>query len=348
MSGARRGALVLLLIGGGLAHPGAVGAATGFSISVAPAETTLAQFTTMDVFVDGTDAGEQLTVTLQGVQVASGTSTTAGEGLYTFNSGDVPVPPGAAGCGTDAVNLIFAGDVVASTSVRVYCPTVNITPDPIDSAGGPAAFTVTGIGFPADRDVTFNLDGAQNSFDSSFTDANGAFSKPASRPALPCGAHRLVAYGQPPPVIQSARSSSASTVDAFPTLPASATFTVTGCRSGPLKLTANPAVVTDGTLTHVTGSGFVPGAPVTLAWQLPDGAALTACSPTADSAPPLSADATGAIDTFCFAPPHQILGVARIVATQTTTRATLHAAAPVVVEGGSMQPSSGDQLIFRH
>ena len=82
---------------------------------------------------------------------------------------------------------------------------------------------------------------------------------------------------------------------------------------------------------------------VTLTWQTIAGVQLSACSPNADSAPAPTADATGKLDTYCYARPHQVLGAAQIVAVQSTELA----AAPVVVEGGSMQPSSGDQFIFR-
>ncbi|HEU5427729.1 MAG TPA: hypothetical protein VFU74_12695 [Actinocrinis sp.] len=351
---ARRLAAVLILLAGGVSHGGPAGAAlfAGFFIQVSPVETTLGQFTTMDITADGTDLGERLTITLRGQQIASGeTGTGDPQNSDALVLNGVAVPAGLATCGANTVNLVWIGQVQASTTVQVYCPTVKVTPDPINSAGGPAQFTVTGTGYPPLRDVALALDGAGSSFTGVVTDRTGAFVKPTSRPQLACGPHTLTGTGASgQPVIESVRPSA---VEPFPVLPASTTFSVTGCAGAPgqLKLTANPAVFIEGSYTHVTGTGFVPGQPVTLAWQSPAGATLSACSPTADPAPPPVADAKGDLDTFCFAAPHEILGAAQIAASQTTTQgavqSTQHAAAPVVIEGGSMQPSSGEQLIFR-
>jgi hypothetical protein len=353
---ARRLAVVLILIAGGVSHGGPAGAAfvRGFFIQVSPVETTPGQFNAMDIDAVGTDLGERLSITLQGHEIASGETGTGnpqnGDALV-LNG--VSIPPGVATCGTDTVNLVWIGQVQASTTVHVFCPTVTVTPDPVNSAGGPASFTVTGAGYPASRDVALTLDGATNTaLKDVVTDANGGFTESPSVTALTCGTHTLTGTaGSGQPVIQSVQ---ASAVDPYPTLPASTTFTAIGCGtpSGQPKLTANPAVIVDGMYTHVTGTGFVPNQPVVLTWQTPAGVTLTNCSPTADSAPPLSADGNGAVDTFCFAPPHVIIGAAQIVATQNATQdgiaVTDKAAAPVVVEGGSMQPSSGDdELIFR-
>jgi hypothetical protein len=339
---ARRLAVVLVLLLGGLARAGSAGAAfvPTFYIQVSPVETTLLQFTAMDITAGGAGAGQQLTVTLQGTVIAESTAGQNGSLALT----GVTVPATVASCGDDTVNLLSNGSVAATTSVRVYCPAVQITPDPLDSGGGRAQFTVTGEGFPQQRDVTLALDNAGGSFADVGTDANGAFAKSADLPQLACGSHLLTATGASGQVVIQAERPAA--VDPYPELPTSATFTVTGC--APPVLAANPSVFDDGTLTHVTGSGFSPGQPVTLTWQDRSGRSVTPCSPTADPAPPPTADASGAIDTFCFAPPHQIFGAAQIMATQTTTRGTQQAAAPVVVESGSMQPSEGDQFVFRH
>ena len=118
---------------------------------------------------------------------------------------------------------------------------------------------------------------------------------------------------------------------------------------GAPKLTVNPAVVADGTLTHVTGIGFNPSTPVILTWQSPAGAVLYACSANALTAPRPAADASGKIDVYCLALPHQAIGAEQIVADQTANSPlpARHVAAPVLVEDGSMQPSDGNQLIFR-
>src|SRR5581483_2595415 len=267
---------------------------------------------------------------------------------------------GAAACGSNEVDLndldvVEGSPLAAHTNVLVYCPAVTATPDSINSAGGPLSFTATGTGYPAFRTVSFTIDGDPNAFTSVFTNRSGGFTTQIQRPQLACGTHTLTATGASGQVV--IQSVKPAAVDPWPPLPASTTFTVTGCVTPPPppgqpKLTVNPAVFVDGTYTHVTGTGFVPGQPVTLTWQTPAGAALTACSPNADSAPALVADAKGNLDTFCFAPPHEILGAAQIVATQSViaaiARPPLQATAPVVVEGGSMQPSSGnDELIFR-
>lgn len=352
---ARRLAVIFILLVGGIAPGGPVSAdVEGFTFQISPVETTLGQFSTINIASTAFGAGVPLTVTLQGVTVASGRS----DRTDAFNPGDVAVPAGAAGCGTDTVDLESIDDTgvtftAASRTVTVYCPTVHVTPDPIDSGGGPASFTATGTGYPPDRAVSLTIDGDPNPFVTVVTDGNGGFAEPASRPQLACGTHTLTATGASGQiVIQSVQTSA---VDPFPTLPASTRFSVTGCVTVPPprpKLAANPAVFVDGTYTQVIGTGFAPGEPIELTWQTPAGVTLTACSPTADSAPPLVTDAHGDIDTACFAPPHQILGAARLVATQTTTQnaaaVTQQAAAPVVVEGGSMQPSSGSsELVFR-
>jgi hypothetical protein len=333
----------LVLIVGGVAYGGAVHAATSTTtLTVYPRETTLTQFTTMDVWAGGIFAGAQVVIMMGNTQIVSGTADSSGR----YVSGDVPVPAGVAACGQNEVDWYTDHDFVASAEVTVYCPAVQVSPNQFDSGGGADSFTVTGTGYPPDRDVVFTIDNAQSGFDNVFTDANGAFAKATSHDALPCGPHQLTATGQPPEIPQWFREGPTSTVSEFQPLPASAAITVAGCATPPPvgrpKIAANPVVITDGTLTHVTGTGFRPGEAVTLEWETTAGAALSQCSPDAVSAPPLSADAQGNIDTYCLAEPHEVLGAVRIVALPA------HVAAPVVVEGGSMQPSSSDdQFVFR-
>jgi hypothetical protein len=352
---ARRLTVVLILTIGVVAYAGPASAANPV-VFVNPQETTLAQFNLMDVWASSSwSAGGDVFVTLNGREVVDGLTNSGGS----YVSGDVPVPAGVALCGANEVDWISGGDFITSTTVMVYCPTVSVAPNPVDRSSGTASFTVTGSGYPQFREMVITLDGSQTPINTAtFLDRSGRFTYTANIPALPCGTHRLTATSQPPPQIGWERSGPASTVDATPPLPASTTFMVTGCpspSSSPSnpppppprftpKIVANPAVITDGTLTHVTGTGFAPNAPVALTWQTPAGATLSTCSPDADSAPALKADAGGKIDTFCYARPHETLGAAQIVATQ----GIAHAAAPVVVEGGSMQPSSGgDDFIFR-
>ena len=355
---ARRVTVTLILTIGAVAYAGPASAANP-TIYVNPQETTPAMFTLMDIWASSSwGAGNQVFVTLRGVEVANGFTSSTGS----YASGDVPVPAGVVVCGANEVDWLSSGDFITSTNVMVYCPTVQVTPNPLGTGGGPATFTVTGSGYPPDRAVILKLDGTQLPFNDTYTDPTGAFTTSITNPALPCGSHQLTATSQPPVIPQwEIHSAAPSTVAATPPIPANTTVTVNGaaCTTSPSasptppqtvppargapKLAANPTVITDGTLTHVTGSGFAPSQPVTLTWQTPAGATLSGCSPNADSAPPLSADAKGAIDTFCYAVPHEMLGAEQILAVQGTARA----AAPVVIEGGSMQPSSGDQFIFR-
>lgn len=354
----RRLTVTLALTVGAVAYGGTASAANP-TIYVNPTETTPALFTTMDIWVSSSwESGGEVEVTLRGTPVANGLTDSNGS----YISGDVPVPSSAVACGANEVDWRSGGDFVAYTTVMVYCPTVQVTPNPLGTGGGPATFTVTGSSYPPDRSVYLTLDGTELPFSGTYTDPNGAFTATVTKPALPCGTRRLTATSQPQVVPRSIiRSAPISTVDSTPPLPASTTFVVNGagCAVSPSpssppvtpppsrgapKIVANPAVLNDGTLTHVTGTGFAPSQPVTLTWQSTAGAPLSVCSPDADSAPPLSSDAKGAIDTYCYAEPHQMLGAAQIVAVQ----GAAHAAAPVVIEGGSMQPSSGDdQFVFR-
>lgn len=339
-------AVAAVLVTTGIAQGGRAPAAVApptYFVFTYPGETTLAQFTQMDVFFSSSQGGTPfpISVLLRGVTVA--TAMTNANHAYT--SPDLAVPAGAAACGQNPVTIVYTGGrtpvTLAAADITVYCPTVTVTPNPVNSGGGLAVFTVSGTGYPPDRTVDLTIDGQTPGFGSAFTDGNGAFSQPAQRPALACGTHRITATGEPPPAIGTVLR---SVVDPSPSLPASTDFTVGGCAvaSAP-KITANPAVLTDGTLTHLTGTGFAPNQAVSLTWQTVAGAQLAACSPNADSAPALTADAAGKVDTYCYARPHELLGATQIVATQ----GAQHAAAPVVVEGGSMQPSSGDQFIFR-
>lgn len=354
---ARRLTVTLVLIAGAFAYSGTASASNSV-IYVNPTETTPALFTTMDIWVSSDfEAGRQVLVTMGNAEIADGVTSSNGS----YISGDVHVPAGSFACGANEVDWISDFEFVTSTTVMVYCPTVHVTPNPLGTGGGPATFTATGTGFPPERSVYLTLDGTTLPFNNTYTDPNGALTTSVTSQALACGSHQLTMTSQPQVIPEIAvRPAASSTVDADPPLPASTTFTVNGagCATSPSpspppavpppsraapKLTANPTVFTDGTLTHVTGSGFAPNQPVTLTWQSPAGATLSVCSPNADSAPPLKADAKGAIDTFCYAVPHQMLGAEQIVAVQ----GTAHAAAPVVIEGGSMQPSSGDQFVFR-
>ena len=354
---ARRLTVCLILVVSGVGVGGPAPAATYTpSFTVYPRETTQAQFTQLDVMVSGTWVNTQVVVMMGTTEITSGSTDGAGN----YDSGAVPVPANVVTCGQDEVDWYSAGDFITKTAVAVYCPTVQVTPNQLDSAGGPASFTVTGAGYPPARVVDLTLDNSQSPFDGNFsTDGTGAFTKSTSVQALPCGTHQLTAASLPALIPKRIRAGTNSVV-AWPPLPASTTLTVTGCTPPPSryapKITANPAVITDGTLTHVTGSGFLPDQPITLVWETLAGATISTCSPNALSASPLVASQNGGIDTYCLARPHDVLGAVQIAAVLAPINnlgavglpaAPRQVAAPVVVEGGSMQPSSGDQLIFR-
>jgi len=290
-----------------------------------------ATFTTTDQFFAASGANYDV-FTLDCKPLTVG-SVTEGETNYVTFTG-----PAGMACGPHYFDdKYFAGgptpDQEFFGGFTVSCITAN--PGTITAAQQPAAITVTGSVFFQDfNSFTVDIDGTPVSSSPTF---NGdTMTTVITAQGLACGTHTITVnekMGGSGPLI------------------ATAPLTVIRCTQP--TLTANPTVVVDGMYTHVTGTGFVPNQPVALTWQTPAGATLTDCSPTADSAPPLSSDAKGAVDTFCFAPPHVVIGAAQIVATQNATQdgiaVTDKAAAPVVVEGGSMQPSSGsDELIFRH
>lgn len=234
------------------------------------------------------------------------------------------------------------------TNISFFVACVTLTPSSITYTSQPANVTVTGDDWIPDAPLDLTLDGHPIG-DGATTDELGAFTATIPVSGLGCTPHTVTA-DQLPPVETT-----------YSEVIASAPLTVTGCPSTTTtpppsrapKITANPPVITEGGLTHVTGTGFAPNQPVTLTWlagptvpapppsPLPAGA--SPCSPNADAAPPLTADATGAIDVYCYARPHEIIGAAQLVAVQGTAQA----AAPVVIEGGSMQPSTGDQFVFR-
>lgn len=290
-----------------------------------------ATFTTNDQFFAASGANHDVfTLDCQPLTVGS---VTAGETNYVTFTG-----PAGLACGPHYFDdKYFAGGTTPDQEFfggfTVSCITAN--PSTITAAQQPVPITLTGSVFFQDFNTfTVEVDGTPV-VNSNPTFNGDTITTVITATGLACGAHTIT-------VTEKMGGSG----------PITATATLKVIQCGQPKLTANPAVFVDGTYTHVTGTGFVPGQPVTLAWQTPAGAALTTCSPTADSAPALVADAKGNIDTFCFAPPHEILGAAQIVATQNATQdgiaVTDKAAAPVVIEGGSMQPSSGDdQLIFR-
>jgi len=297
-------------------------------INATPIETTLRQFTRFTVDGSLLPAGPA-TIRLRGV--VAGTVQVDGKG--TFPTTDLRVPAGAAACGKDAVTIDHGGAALAATSIAVYCPSITAAPNPVDSGGAAAVLNLSGTGFPPNRPVDLGFDGQNHATVTS--DATGAIHGAIRGITPACGRHQTTATARPP---AAAATGGAPAADFLP-VSASAPVVVVGCA----RITANPDVIQQGMLTHVTGTGFLPRTAVTLTWQSPDGTVLASCSANAVNVPALTTDAAGRIDVFCLARPNQGIGDMLISALQSPERES----APVVVENGSMQPSEGNQLVFR-
>ncbi len=263
-------------------------------------------------------------------------------------------------CGAHTANvqavIVVPGAVrprATGTSISFFVACVTLSPSSITYTSQPATITVTGDDWIPDSPLALSLDGHPIGHGAN-TDELGAFTAAIPVSGLGCTPHTVTA-DQLPPVETTYSEVIASAPLTITDCPGTTTTTppATPPSSRGPKITADPPVITEGGLTHVTGTGFAPDQPVALTWladptapapppsPLPAGA--VACSPNADAAPPVTADSTGAIDVYCYARPHEILGAAQLVAVQGTAQATT----PVVMEGGSMQPSTGDQFVFR-
>ncbi|HEU5426300.1 MAG TPA: hypothetical protein VFU74_05485 [Actinocrinis sp.] len=307
---------------------GCVSSPTPPRIHAIPIETTLRQFTRF--FVDGSllPAGPA-TIRLRGV--IAGTVQVGRAG--TFPTTDLPVPAGAAACGQDPVSIDEGGPVLATTSIAVYCPSITVAPNPVGSGGGAAVLNLSGVGFPPNRTVDLGFDGQNRTTVTS--DAAGAIHGPIRGITPACGQHQSTAAARPP-------ATAVNLPQAFLPISASASVLVVGCA----RITANPAVIPQGMLTHVTGTGFLPRMAVTLTWQSMSGQVLAPCARDAVSVPALATDAAGRIDVFCLAFPHEAIGAVRLTALQSPEQESVS----VIIEDGSMQPSSGnpDQFIYRN
>lgn len=307
---------------------GCVSSPTPPQIHALPIETTLSQFTLFTVDGSLLPAGPA-TIRLRGT--VAGTVQVSRVG--TFPATDLRVPAGAAACGQDPVTIDDGGPVLATTSIAVYCPAITVTPNPVVSGGGAAALDLTGVGFPPNRTVDLGFDGQARTTVTS--DAAGAIHGPIRGITPACGQHQSTATARPP-------AGAANLPQAFLPVSASAPVVVVGCA----RITANPAVIPQGMLTHVVGTGFLPRTALTLTWQSPGGKVLAACARDAVSVPALATDAAGRIDVFCLAFPHQAIGAVRLSALQSPEQESV----PIIIEDGSMQPSSGDrdQFVYRN
>jgi hypothetical protein len=348
------------LAGGGQAQAASPGASPSPIPTLLPCQTPIAQ------------ARITITPSVVGRAQLPATFTTddrysAGSGgykdVYTLDCAAANVTPVSVGDFTDAS---FTGDSTLSCGQHVFDDTyfaggpppdqefygtftvscITANPGTINSTQEPAQITVAGGPF-----LTFVQDAAHKN---TFTiDIDGT---------------RVAGTPGPPPVVgvqgtintviaAQGLSCSTHTITVNEDMGVGATITDTApltvqCTQPPPgnpTMTANPTVVVDGDLTHVTGTGFTPGAPVTVTWQTTSGTVLYGCSANALTGKPLNADASGKIDTYCLALPHGEMGAEQIAGDQPAAGQTPaeHATAAVVVEGGSMQPSTGDQFVFR-
>ena len=310
----------------GLVQGAAAHAAVAPSILITPvligASQLPATFTT-NYFEDGDGAFDNVFV--DGAQIQ----------FTTNDSGDImftAAPP----CGRHTLTVEeVRGEITNDTTGTFYVACITATPGTIATSLQPATITVAGGVFAPALPVVIRIDGNQVG---QATTARGVMtiSTPVTANGLGCGQHTVSATQLYTPPSEGA---------ATETVIATAPLTVGGCA----RLTVNPPVMPDGTLTHVTGTGFNPGEQVAITWQGDGGAVVDACSSTAIGGQPVAADGAGNIDVYCLALAHESLGAEQIAAAQVATAQmpAEQATAPVVVEGGSMQPSSGDELIFR-
>ncbi len=241
-------------------------------------------------------------------------TTTAGGGLK-FT--------GSPSCGPHQVVLAqtFNEQAISATArITVLCPRITLAPSALALASQPATVLVTGSQFHPGRPVMITVGGRR--VGSAVTGQDGNFSLPITAAGLDCGTHAVTAreqVGQGGPAVA---------------LSASAPLKVTRCAR---KLAIDPAVLVPGEVTHVTGTGFAPGRPVTLTWRLPHGGLPLLGTLT------IAASRGGSIGGFFLVLPHDLLGARKLVATQGAVKLT----ASAMVDSGSQQPASGGRLVYR-
>jgi hypothetical protein len=229
---------------------------------------------------------------------------------------------GSPSCGVHQVTLsqTFGEQVISATAqITVLCPQITLTPSSVPLASQPATVTVTGSQFHANQPVSISLDGTV--VGSTVTDETGSFSLPITAAGLDCAAHQVTAAEQ---------ATAGGPAFLFSAI---ATLQVTGCT---LALAVDPTVLEPGQLTKVTGTGFAPGTPVTLAWQQPGGTPLLGTAT-------VTAAGDGSVSAFLLVMPGDLTGPRQVVATQGRLKLT----ADALVEAAPMQPSPGGQLVYR-
>jgi hypothetical protein len=324
----------------------------GFTIGTDINPDLVREGTTFPVFLTGASM----------VQV--GTLSQDDEGDY---GGSFPATGAVCGTNTVTVEEILDNGLTeaeGTAPIVVQCPQITLDPDTVAQSAEPTTVQVTGTAFTPAFEAPITLNGAQAAEPDVAED--GGFTTPITVSGLACGSYTVTAtmvvatiqariQNPGAPAVLAADltplgggaglhlASPASTATA-----ASAPLTVTCSSSppptqpaGPVTLAANPNVVSVGSVTSVTGTGFAPNTPVTLTWQLAGGVTLPA------STTPVTSDGSGNITDPLIVLLPAAPGPCNLVATQGTDTAS----APVIVQDGSMEPSTGDQggdqLIFR-
>lgn len=218
--------------------------------------------------------------------------------------------------------------------ITAYCPTIQLAPNTVTYASEPTTVQLTGSGFVDSSPIQILIDG--HSVGQGTSSATGAVTMPVNISGLTCTQQHQVTVQMPPAGVPLTVANSASAPLTVTGCPPATTSTPPTTPAAKPTLTANPDVVEQGQVTHVTGTGFAPNSPVVLSWQPTDGSG-TQIGPT------ITSDASGDIDDYLVVLLNDLYVPCNLVATQGAASAST----PVLVQGGSMQPSSDDQLVFR-
>ena len=305
--------------------------------TVTPTTAPLSQLTTFNVIT--TYNPDTVTVTIGVEFTGSGAPIMVGQ-LTPQSDGYLggTFPATGAICGTNTVTLVdegVAGDpAIIQLPITAYCPSIQIAPSSVTHASEPTTVQVTGTGFVDSSPIQIMIDG--HAVAQGTSSAAGAVTMPVPISGLGCTpTPHEVTVQMPPAGVPATVANSAS-----------APLTVTGCppattptqppSTAKPTLTANPDVVEQGQVTHVTGTGFTPNSPVVLSWQ-PTAGSGTQTGPT------VTADASGDIDDYLVVLLNDLYVPCDLVATQGAASVST----PVLVQGGSMEPSSNDELVFR-
>lgn len=161
-------------------------------VTVSPDDVTQSELADAGVQIVGTGFPAETSVTLSvnGVEVASETAGSDGEVIFDYTSTSL-------GVGTHAI-VLEAGDLLAEASLRVtadptpdYDPAVIVTPASVtEDALAETGVTITGTGFPEGVQVTFDIAGVEVHV--ATADANGEVSFLYRSSSLGAGDHRVL------------------------------------------------------------------------------------------------------------------------------------------------------------